>query len=412
MAGKTRGSTRGPSRGSKQRPWTPAELALVEDALDNGNKSTRATDLAAKLTGRSRAQCHNALNGVRRKRGGLCIAGCGSPAQPRYSTCAQCRTKSRDRRLAWLKNQACSFCGDPLGEGASATTCKRCRERRRSYNSYNQTTLPKNKSPNQDPRLKSRRVLPWPACGHTKWAANVAAQTQRPVIDPFAGSGEPLRLVHDLGGCPHHYNDMHPGVYALAQCAKQGLERSVALCVKEMLLKDQLLAPLDSSTPAIAAYTYLKARWSKPTKPLYNNNITTNLKYLGRALQKAKVTNLDALSLVTNPHQQPYNALWLIDPPWPGNDKQFEHKLNPDQWATLLNALANLPDQQDFIIMIGAERLAIQLLALHLPNAPAFWRLSGSFYTKSIVVLSPRLARQNEAAAGQPIDYASLGLAQ
>ena len=415
---------RGAPRGTVQVPWTEEEWAIIADGLDNGNKGTRGKDLEPRLPGRCRKSIHNALNALRRRRAMVCMACCKTPVKTAGSRCQPCRDKANQHQRHLVRTGRCANCGRPLGEGSSATRCSVCREKRKKYApaiAKNFRERVKNlPSKNKDPRLKCQRILPWPACGLGKWASVLAAKTKRPVVDAFGGSGEPLRLVHAFDGHVAGYNDMHPGLVAIARCAKRGLETKVGQAYKEMNQLDDFLSldQTDWTKEPIArhaAYTILKARWIQKFKRSTSKFRPGKLKHLGAALRSkdATITNFDGIQLIQDHHgYQPENAIFLIDPPWPGNDKQFEFKLEQNQWPKLLNALLDLPYEQDYIIMLGAERLALQLLAKHMPHAPCFWRASGSLYAKSIVSLSPRLARSNPSEGiGMPIDFKKFGLA-
>jgi len=386
---------RGANRGSTQTPWTDDEWAIIHHALDHGNKGTRAKDCEALLPGRSRENIHNALNIARRRRAKLCIH-CGqAPQTPGHASCEPCRTKQREQRRARIKNGCCASCGDSLDQpGCSGTHCPRCRQRRKKY-------VPKDNKrfTAKSPRDKSRRILPWPACGHIKWAARLAAATQRPVIDPFGGSGEPLRLVHEHGGCPHAYYDLHPGVVALVQAAKDGRQDEVAEAIKNHDLYNR------------AAATYINAR--KPGA-LYDRRFTLNMKRLGQALSETTVQQANALNLLREPDLFPTNAIFIIDPPWPGSTTAppFEYTLDDEDYSILMTALLDLPYEQDYILMLGSEREALTLAAQHMRHAPLYWRAHGPRFTKSIVSLSPRLAREapDGEALGIPIHLEALGL--
>jgi len=381
---------RGPKRGSKQQPWTDAEWAVINDALEHGNKATRAADLADSglLPGRSRANIHNALNLARRRRDGLCLAGCGQPGPPKGS-CDACKEKQKARRQARLKKGNCATCGDDLSQpGSSGTMCKRCRDRRSKYKpKANQRFNATRKK--TDPRLTARRIIPWPACGHVKWAAQLAASTKRPVIDLCGGSGEPLRIVHEFDGVVHGYNDINPGLVALMRASRD-----------PQRLQHVVRGVKTGTKPNLAARTVINAR--KPGAK-YHPAFLTNMRRLGRALANAEITCLDAVERLRRP--SPDDAVFIIDPPWPGTT--FFDQM-PDI-PKLLEALLDLPYEQDYILMLGSERDALTIAAKHMRHAPLFWRMHGASYARSIVSLSPRLARDTPDP-GNRISISDLGL--
>jgi len=117
-----------------------------------------------------------------------------------------------------------------------------------------------------------------------------------------------------------------------------------------------------------------------------------------------------ALDLLTKHSLFEPKSILRIDPPWPGCAAPFKHTLDDEQWARLFNGLLDLPDDIDFIISLGSERKALELVAQYMPHAPLYWRMSG-LYVRSIVCLSPRLARAYPSPGlGERINLQALGL--
>ncbi len=395
---------RGAKRGGTTTPWTAGEWAVIHYAIDYGTSGTRAMDCEPFLPGRSRHNIHNALNLARRRKTGLCQRGCGQPKDPGHASCTACRTKARNRRKALIATGRCP-CGDDIDQpGSSGTHCPRCRNKRKKYRpttskKFREQLKARPKAQARATATKSRRILPWPACGHVKWAAEIAAKTKRPVIDLFGGSGEPLRLVDMHGGDPHAYYDINPGLTAFVQACKFDDAISVVI---------QAIYGNDTSNPIVQ--TYLKARRGKPGAP---KALRANMQLLGKALRNTIVECQDALYLLKDPLLRgfPPNAVLLVDPPWPGCDAQAQFGCPEPDFPARLDLLLDLPYEMDYILMLGSERAALKLASRHMRHAPLFWRAHGSNFAKSIVSLSPRLARQQgPTTLGIPISFEALGL--
>lgn len=395
----------------KSRPWTDEERAYLGWALDHLPHKGRVAALLPIFPWRGQQGLRNGQNILRRHREKVCLA-CRAPVPTPGTRCQSCKDKGKERRQRILREGKCIRCGHALGSGSSATNCADCRQRTMKYRCrYTDKFKERRKQHPTDPRLKSKRILPWPACGNIKWAATLAANTQRPVIDLFGGSGEPLRIVHEFGGQAHHYNDIHPGLCDIARIAKLCKDHKPG---SKLARNDEAQAVAQAvhngnRDHSEAAKTIIDAR-----KPGARNiqGLASNIRRLGRALANASITNEDATTLLQHPEQFPHNAIFLIDPPWPGADQHFDHRLTKDQWAELLDALLDLPDEQDYIILLGAERDALTLASRHMPYAPLFWRIHGALFSRSIVGLSPRLAREDDCGAigEHRIDLAALGL--
>ncbi len=371
--------------------WTDEERAWIAYAIDFMPHKTRIKKLYRDvMPWRNDQGVRNAMNILRRHR--LKICPCGNPVDKPGQRCKPCTDQTKQHRLDRLKNGCCATCGNALGKGSSGTLCADCRQRRKKYK---HTTSKRFRARRDglatDPRDASQRILPWPACGHVKWAAKLAANTRRPVVDLFGGSGEPLRLLHAHGGTPHHYNDLHRGLVELVQAAKDNRTRPIVEAIKAQ----------DHSN--LAADTFIKARKPGATLP---RTFPRRMKTLGKALAKTTITNLDALDLLDQPDLFPNNAIFLIDPPWPGCTHLFDHQ--PD-FPRLLTLLLDLPYEQDYILMLGSEREALVLASQHMRHAPIYWRIFGSTFAKSIVSLSPRLAKATPNL-GLPIRFTELGL--
>jgi len=377
--------------------WTEEEWAWIAYAIDFMPHKTRTKTLYTEvMPWRNDQGVRNAMNIMRRNR--LSICPCGKSVPKPGQRCQPCTDKTKQNRLDRLKQGGCANCGNTLGHGSSGTLCADCRERRKKYKPKTAKRFRARrdaKGLTTDPRDASQRILPWPACGHVKWAVKLAAATRRPVVDLFGGSGEPLRLLHAHGGSPHHYNDLHHGLVELVQAAKDNRIQPIVKAIKAG----------DHSN--IAASTFINAR--KPGAA-FPRNFPRRMKTLGHALANTTISNEDATELLQTPDQFPKDAIFLIDPPWPGCAHLFDH--NPD-FHMLLTLLLDLPYEQDYILMLGSEREALVLAARHMRHAPIYWRTFGSTFAKSIVSLSPRLARASIVEGpdlGLPIRFDELGL--
>lgn len=377
--------------------WTDEEWAWIAYAIDFMPHKTRTKKLYRDvMPWRNDQGIRNAMNIMRRNRLGICP--CGNPVDKPGQRCKPCTDKTRQDRRNRLKQGCCAVCGNTLGKGSSGTLCADCRERRKKYKPASAKRFRARRDAQglkQDPRDASQRILPWPACGHVKWAAKLAAGTQRPVVDLFGGSGEPLRLLHAHGGLPHHYNDLHQGLVELVQAAKDGRIQPVVDAIKAQ----------DHTN--LAANTFINAR--KPGAA-FPRAFPQRMKTLGNVLRThdTTITNQDAIELLDQPDQFPDNSIFLIDPPWPGScgTRLFDHQPN---FPKLLTLLLDLPYEQDYILMLGSEREALVLAAKFMRHAPIYWRTFGSTFAKSLVSLSPRLAKATPDL-GIPVRFTELGL--
>jgi len=212
------------------------------------------------------------------------------------------------------------------------------------------------------------------------------------VVDLFGGSAEHLRMVHetnpDLRTASRSYNDIHRGIYTFVKLIERGLRKKLYEAIILKLETGKLTGDDDFD---IAVKTYLEA--PHPRGPSVQGAYAhyKNMKRLERALQGVTFYNKNAIDMIENHTFEPKTII-RIDPPWPGCSYKFEHTLDDKGWGRLLNGLLDLPDDIDFIMSLGAERKALELIAKHMPHAPLRWRVSGVYY-RSIVCLSPRLAR-------------------
>lgn len=383
------------------RQWTEAEWAIIDQYLDGKIEAPPAqgkrgqgytTILAPLLPGRSEQDIRNGTNMRRRSRLGICQ--CGTklpPSSSPTSRCTACTDKAKTARKLKLANGLCASCSDPLDQlGSSATLCPKCRKRRQSHRPKDIKRFKKanpNRRPKNDP-LASHRIIPWPACGHSRWIAEFAGKTGRPIIDLFGGTGELLRLVTVFQGKVHAYYDRDPIITNLVAHAVQNV-------------------PLTPEANAL----FLEGANHRRTRSERHRR----LQVLGQALnQNTTIECRDALDVLAHAHlEQPANAIFLCDPPWPGSSDHTRYNFKSLDYPALLDGLLDLPEGQDFILSLGAERQALELAFKHLgPGATLFWRTSGPTGSKSIIALSPRLCFAFGAQGqelGMPIDPEAYG---
>lgn len=363
------------------RRWTTAELGVLRtlhDSLEPPHRPEHGYSdlLAPHLPGRSDQDIRNGFNVLRRKLARIC--NCGAhlehPEQGRCPTCVRAAKEARDARLA---DALCAVCSEPLGPGSSVTHCTRCRAKRQAYRPAQAEKFKARHPPRPDnDPLACHRVLPWPACGHARWIAQLVAETHRPVIDLCGGVGEQLRLVATLGGHAEGYYDLDPRVTAVVAHAAKG----------------HTLTPEASDL-----------LWPKDISRATRTTRERRLRLLGQTLQTLQnIECADALEVLGRTH--PKNTIFLADPPWPGSRHPATATIDH---ARLMDALLDLPYEQDFVLSLGSERLALTLAARHLGQGCAlYWRSFGPFNAKSLVALSPRLAAHAEsqnAHPGQPV---------
>jgi hypothetical protein len=188
--------------------------------------------------------------------------------------------------------------------------------------------------------------------------------TPRPIIDLFGGTGELLRLTSVYGGQVHAYYDLDHRIVALVQHA---------------------VYPDPANTLPQDTLDLIMERAPRD----YNRRA----RLLGQTLQphQPTIACMDAIHVLGN-NNHPHNAIFIADPPWPGTEHPCLH--TTIDHARLLDALLDLPYGQDFILSLGSERQALNLAAKHLGQAANFfWRTSGPYNAKSILALSPRLAK-------------------
>lgn len=379
---------RGAKPGTVQVPWTEPEWQiLTAHLLDPCRQASRAIQtLSPLLPGRSPANIHNGLNRVRLRLCHLCS--CGRPS-PDGKKCPACLQAVMERRAERLKHGCCTRCGVPLGQGASATLCQEHRIRKQSTRG-NDLIRHRIKNPRSECRPRNdptscHRIIPWPACGHARWIAQVTAATGRPVIDLCGGTGEQLRLVTVYGGNAFGYYD------------------------------------LDATMTALVAYAVATANAPRQPWPIHILPASTapgtlkerkrRLRVLGRALQGTRITCQDALDTVAQTGHPP-NAIFLADPPWPDTKHPSTRRIDH---ARLMEGLLNLPAGQDFVLSLGSERQALILAAKYMDRGiKLYWRTSGPYSVQSILCLSPALALHLEdtigvGAIGRPICPATYG---
>lgn len=436
---------RGPKLGSKQLNWTDEERAHIRAELEAyppgpwpgyGKRGKyvqgRIKRLTPLLPGRSMTQIHNALNRERMILWNLCQRCRRVPVPEGQPSCGDCKTSYKQKRQEWLANGLCGICGltnlddDPQSSG---TTCRRCHNRRKNYRvkALNQFSLrSKTLRAKTGAKKDSGRIITIPSCGNVKWAATVAGATGRPVCDLFGGSGASMRLVHKVGGYPALYNDIHPGLHQLVNAAttsrpittvfgkgRVGHPDDLRFQIKERAIQRATLGdthmdipvgdhPVDAAVSVLLKHSKVNTKIQSPL-----SNFTKNMKTLGDILNQhnTSITNRDALQYLRNPSILPKNAILILDPPWPGKQDRYEYKLSKDQQVELVTLLGRLPEDIDFIIMLGASRGALRL-ATHMRHIPIYWRMTGRGYARSIIGVSPRLP----APSDHRIDLEALGL--
>lgn len=355
--------------------WTETENAVFQRLFDSLPDTKQPPSgysdlLAPELPGRSQQDIRNGWNMYRRRRLHICSK-CRAPRDGDKTLCSNCRQAVNDLREERLAQGLCA-CGQTLSTpGSSTTQCPTCRTRRQSYAPKALQRF-KNQQRTQNttaPALQSHRPVKWPACGHCKWAAQLVAKTGRPVIDLFGGTGELLRLVTVFGGTAFGYYDLDPRIHNLVAHAR---------CPKATPLSPEALQLLKQAD--------YKLRKDQPRR----------LQVLGQALQALKHCECrDALDVLAKAHlEQPKDAIFVCDPPWPGCSEEHPSSARIDH-KSLMNALFDLPQGQDFILSLGAEREALKLVAQALPVPKGlYWRRSGPFGVKGFVLLSPGLDHQ------------------
>lgn len=371
--------------------WTEQELAVLQAFLSSLPPPYRpphgyTVALRVLLPNRQDQDIRNGFNILRRKLARIC--NCGQPLPSASTTrCPTCTQVTRDRRSGRLAQGLCGTCGQKLGLGSSSTMCPSCRERHQKYLPA-QARRFREQHGRQDRTktnpLASQRILPWPACGHSRWMAELAAATPtRPVIDLFGGTGELLRLVAAFGGKAHAYYDLDPRIANLVAHAVHGFNLTPEA--------DALIYP-----PGLT-------RKNRATR-------TRRLKLLGDTLRPTNVECRDALDVLKDANQ-PKNAIFLADPPWPGTDHPACARV--DHHA-LLDALLHLPEGQDFILSLGAERQALEIAAKHLPSDQPkglYWRRSGPYGVRGFLILSHNLQTHTLAQPLTPVtDFSKYGL--
>ena len=252
------------------------------------------------------------------------------------------------------------------------------------------------------------RIVPWYTAGNLRWLTKVIARTKQPICDPFGGTGHGLNLVHQHKGWAHSYNEIHPGMYSLVKAAYD--EDGIDL-VKDYA--DYFATNLQDPVALWHAYrdalTLPGLRLGALTALVLTNNCSPNLNqfyakdpsqvtplprtfvYAMKKLQKAllwsdtEVTNVDALEAVS---LAPHDAVFLLDPPWPGKTTMFEHRFE-GRVPELLRALHERGS--GYALVVGSNLTAVKMLF----NTPShesriYWRRTYAF-VREVIALSPSI---------------------
>jgi hypothetical protein len=339
-------------------PWTDQERSIVSECLDASKaikggvavKERRVLYRATlkRLPGRTMEDLHNALNGERRRRNKLCVAGCGQPQPADRKTCHSCLTKQLEDRDAAIAQGLCVACRASLDqEGSSSTKCPRCIGKQRNH--YNKH-FSKTRRTNGPKVPETRRLARWPSTGLIHYLTTRVVPSNVPIVDVFAGMGGLSHRLAMAGRHPTVLNDLHRGA---AQALWAALEHPQGL----RLALNAPTAPrhLEHAVAAIQDASRAKDRVA-----------TVNIMHFHRALKPhhPRVTRLDASlasSWDTWKSMAP-NAVYVLDPPWPGGFPRSTPalELTDEQYERMISLV--LESDRPFVATLGTSRKAIEIL--------------------------------------------------
>lgn len=368
----------GTRRGSHYKKWTEQENEILQAFLLGPNADCKPYShlLSPLLPGRSNQDIRNGLNTLRRRLSSTCAGGCGSGVSIGGTQCDQCKQDNRAARVVRLAQGRCGNCGVELDDTSSATLCTRCREYHSKYNfAYAKRKTP-NKPSSDVPGIK---MFDWPRCGSAKFVARFLSKANRPVVDLCGGAAEFLRLFSVFSGGPHNihaYYDINPAVHSIMDHIINGAE--------------------------LTHTTLMDGLQSKTSK--------RNIKLIRKSLAGISLSCASAMD-VLKCNRHPHNTVYICDPPWPGTSSDVLKPYDTMDYEGLFTHLSNLPGGQDFVLSLGAERLALRYASRWLRGARLFRLRTTHAGSQSVIALTPKMVELSGLeGTGQEVFLDKLGI--
>lgn len=363
------GRAPGSRRSHAYNPWTDADREIIYWAESNAITALYLFKIG-KLPGRSIVDIQNQFGILRAKARGVCPK-CRTVKTPNAVHCPDCKKMMREYRKSLVRQGLCCACGGPRGEGSTATTCARCREKQKNYN------YKPRKHPKKDPKSiampeEIRCLFPWVRAASTQILANNVLPEEQ-VVDLFGGSGRILAWVLHNGHTVLAYNDAHP---LLTRFIREALTDSQALWgrIQEELedpewwkkieprYKHRLLMAKRARYKDAGALFFLMAKATKgrmrlkPGKPSKLRPFHTQTEWLASKISPEQVTCLDFKKAIRK-FDAP-GVLFLADPPWP-EDIGFEFGVD-DRHRQMVKALMRA--KGDFILVTQSSDASLNVL--------------------------------------------------
>jgi len=199
----------------------------------------------------------------------------------------------------------------------------------------------------------------WPRCGSAKFVARFLSKTNRPVVDLCGGTAEFLRLFSVFSGGPHSihaYYDINPVIHNTMDHIINGAE--------------------------LLHRTLLDITQSKTSKK--------NIKLIRKSLGGIPLFCASAIDVLKHNHH-PDNTVYVCDPPWPGIISDVLKPYDTMDYEKLFGLLSNLPKNQDFVLSLGAERLALKYASRWLKGTRLFRLRTTYIGSQSVIAMTPRM---------------------
>ena len=370
---------------TKQKPWTPAEWAIIVDAHKNGIGGN-ALFHSGLIPDRSEINIRNSLNRYSRLARGLC-SHCLQPVlkEPPKDpipgttlTCGACKAVTREYQHKRIRAGHCAACGKKRDADGTATLCSTCNTRHKTYLSSYLKLRQRVGKPHQK---SAQYVFPWP--GAMSRYAIAEACSGRKVFDLFGGAAKLSYLCHQKGAEIVGWNDIHPVIY---QFMEQLRDRPDMLLVNIENLRDDLQVGLltpqqiikrystardsgqrNSINPALLFWASRLVMGSALVKPVLReirgntfkvptHNLRRILAPTSKALQGVPLHCMDFASALDRYGGK--DVVIVADPPWPG-ESLFEYSIGDRHWD-LIAAL--LRKKADFILTLQSSNKSRELI--------------------------------------------------
>jgi len=339
--------------------WTDDEDRIILEALGRGLTQGKIAPL---LEGRSLSKVQNRIRQLRCRAASVCRY-CGASGVVNKEACDACHTAHKEnsrKRVGKLKASGmCSLCGVNRAD-ATLTLCHACRKRMSSYRKVNESPTP----------VVRTGLLRWAgSLGHNIHVKRFPMGVQ--VVDLFGGSASYSLKALSSGFQVAAYNDIHPGLYALVSCVRDGDGDAVldacrhleGYSVEDLMCKYRDLPSLSRVERAAATFMVALSVDGKNMVDMkcqrvarVSDSLRNRFRLASEALPGVEVHNLDyrdAIARFDGP-----NTLFFCDPPYP-ETSMYEYNL-AERHTELIADLSRIRGK--YYLVYGSTRTSASLM--------------------------------------------------